>query len=53
MNDAVKITKVLEFKVGVVRKYIQRNFGNLKKEHEITIIQRKEAIKATNYIYIR
>ncbi|NFF21805.1 DNA-binding response regulator [Clostridium botulinum] len=47
--DAVKIAKILDSKTESVRKCIQRNFGNLKKQHEIAIIQRKEAIKATNY----
>ncbi|WP_286675401.1 hypothetical protein [Clostridium sp. ZBS12] len=42
----MKIAKVLDSKVEALRKCIQSNFWNLKKEHKITIIQRKEAIKS-------
>lgn len=47
--NAVEISKELNAEVESIRKCIQRNFNNLKRNHEISIIQRKEEIKATNY----
>lgn len=47
--NAVEIAKKLSEEIEAVRKCIQRNFGDLKHEHEIAVLQRKEEIKATNY----
>jgi uncharacterized protein YjcR len=47
--DAVRIAKKLGKSKEAVRKCIQRNFSHLKKKHDISLIQKKEEVKATNY----
>lgn len=47
--NAVEISKKTSVAVETVRKCIQRNFGNLKYNHDIAVIQRREALKAANY----
>lgn len=44
-----EIAKKLSSKQDTIKKCIQRNFNNLKHEHEIAKIRRKEVLKATNY----
>lgn len=47
--NANEIAKKLKYNVESIRKCIQRNFNHLKNEHEIAVIQRREALKAVNY----
>jgi ATP-dependent transcriptional regulator len=44
-----EIAKKLNVNKETVKKCIQRNFSNLKHEHHIAAVQRREVIKATNY----
>lgn len=46
---APEIAKKLESNKDTVKKFIQRNFDNLKLEHEIAVVQRREVLKAVNY----
>ena len=46
---APEIAKKLNLKKDTIKKCIQRNFNNLKYEHEIAAIRRCEVIKAINY----
>ncbi|MGN2371722.1 DNA-binding response regulator [Clostridium cagae] len=46
---APEIAKKLKLKKDTIKKCIQRNFNNLKYEHEIAVVQRCEVIKAVNY----
>lgn len=47
--NAVEISKKISVSVEAVRKCIQRNFKDLKHEHDIAVIQRKEQLKSINY----
>jgi predicted DNA-binding protein YlxM (UPF0122 family) len=47
--NAKEISKKLNYDVEAVRKCIQRNFKELKLEHDISVIAKRETIKATNY----
>ena len=47
--EAPEISKKIGATVEATRKWIQRNLGDLKREHIIAVTQRKEAIKAVNY----
>lgn len=47
--NAVEISKKVSASVEAVRKCIQRNFKDLKYEHDIAVIQRKEQLRAINY----
>lgn len=47
--NAAEISKNLDVSIETVRKCIQRNFKDLKRVHEIAIIQRKEALRAIKY----
>ncbi|WP_242862718.1 DNA-binding response regulator [Clostridium botulinum] len=46
---APEIAKKLNLKKDTIKKCIQRNFNNLKHDHEIAVVQRREVIKAVNY----
>jgi len=46
---APEIAKKLESDKETVKKCIQRNFKDLRHEHDIAVVQRREVIKATNY----
>lgn len=46
---APEIAKKLNEDKETVKKCIQRNFGDLRRKHEIAAIQRREVIKAVNY----
>lgn len=47
--NAAEISKILDSNIDSTRKCIQRNLGDLKRKHEIAVVQRKEALKATKY----
>lgn len=47
--NAPEIARRLNSKKDTVIKCIQRNFSNLKHEHEVAVIQRREVVKAVNY----
>ncbi|RMD04922.1 DNA-binding response regulator [Clostridium autoethanogenum] len=44
-----EIAKKLSSKNDTVKKCIERNFSDLKHEHDVVAIRRKEVLKATNY----
>lgn len=46
---AVEIAKRGHGEYEAIKKCIQRNFSHLKSNHEIAIVQRKDAVRATNY----
>ena len=47
--EAPKIASIMKAKKEAVRKCIQRNFSDLREEHEEEVITRREALKAVNY----
>lgn len=47
--NANEISKIIKSNVETVRKCIQRNYSHLKEKHEISLIERKESLKAINY----
>lgn len=44
-----EIAKKLNSKKDTVKKCIQRNFCNLRREHQSSVVRRREVIKAVNY----
>ncbi|MBB6622554.1 DNA-binding response regulator [Clostridium gasigenes] len=47
--NAKEISKKLKSNLDTVRTCIKRNFKELKRQHELAVIRRKENIKAINY----
>lgn len=46
---APEIARKLNLNKDTIKKCIQRNFDNLRCEHEVAVVQRREVVKAVNY----